>query len=193
MNKAFLDTCVLWPNRQRDILLSLAVESCYRPLWSDAVLRELEYISIRKREAHGDDGDSARHRTNSLLLAMRREFPESEIVGWEHLEGTFHLRDANDEHVLAAAVTGRADVLVTSNTRDFPQTQLPSSMKVATPGAFTAMLATLNTAACWRAVHAIVQRSGVMGPRISSNDLLEQLSERYGMVEFVELLRSSPG
>ena len=38
----------------------------------------------------------------------------------KNLEATLFLPDADDRHVLAAAITGKAEVLLTNNLKDFP-------------------------------------------------------------------------
>src|SRR5256885_10004969 len=52
---------------------------------------------------------------------MIRRPPRSTLFPYTTLfRSSVSLPDANDRHVLAAAIKGRADVIVTYNTRDFP-------------------------------------------------------------------------
>jgi hypothetical protein len=50
---------------------------------------------------------------------MAAYFPDARVTGYESLIGSM-TNDPKDRHVLAAAVAGRADVLVTENLKDFP-------------------------------------------------------------------------
>lgn len=53
---------------------------------------------------------------------MRDAVPgwEVEAAGFEPLMASLELPDPNDVHVLAAAIAGRVDCIVTANLRDFP-------------------------------------------------------------------------
>ncbi len=63
-----------------------------------------------------------------LLAQMNRAFPDALVDGWPPLVETISLPDATDRHVVAAALSGRADVIVTENQKDFPPEELPVSM-----------------------------------------------------------------
>jgi predicted nucleic acid-binding protein len=107
----FLDTCVLLKPYLCDALLSIAEAGVYRPLWSPMVMAELERNLARR----GLDEKRIAHRLNQ----MNEAFPDANVTGYEALisEVTNHPKD---RHVLAAAVWGDAEVLVTENLRDFP-------------------------------------------------------------------------
>jgi predicted nucleic acid-binding protein len=113
MFPAFLDTCTLYGAYLCDSLLRLAEAGTYRPLWSAAVLDELERALV----ARGLEQKAVAHRIGE----MRRAFPDAEVRGYENLVETMTC-DPKDRHVLAAAVRSDAAVLVTFNIGDFPDT-----------------------------------------------------------------------
>ena len=121
MFAALLDTNVLWPSLHRDVLLSFAVEGIYRPLWSSAILDELAFHEARKLRQRGVGSGDAEARAARLIASMRAAFADSEVAGWQALEGTFGLPDVDDEHVIAAAVLGGAGVLVTTSETSGPR------------------------------------------------------------------------
>ena len=68
---------------------------------------------------------------------MREAFSDACVTGWEPLVTALTLPDSNDRHVLAAAIMGRADVIVTNNIKDFPEAVLePLSLSAQTPDEF---------------------------------------------------------
>lgn len=106
-----MDTCVLLKPYLCDTLLTISECGLYRPLWSGDVLIELDR-NLRKRGA-------SEHQVAHRLDQMRRHFPDAEVTGYQHLIGAME-NDPKDRHVLAAAVWGGAELLVTENLRDFP-------------------------------------------------------------------------
>ncbi|KEP69222.1 hypothetical protein DL1_04845 [Thioclava dalianensis] len=112
--KAVLDACVLYPTVLREILIGAAREGLYQPLWSARILEEWARAAARRNPA-----DEAFARGEIALLRAR--FPKAEIAAQPGLEARLHLPDENDIHVLAVAIAGSADAIVTLNAQDFPR------------------------------------------------------------------------
>lgn len=188
MFTATLDTSVLWPSLQRDFLLSLAVEGAYRPTWSSAILDELEYHEEAKLVKRGIPIAEAASRAVTLIAAMRREFADAEVEGWEPLEGTFGLPDQDDEHVVAAAVIAGAGAIVTENLKDFAAGKIPADIQVLSAREFAKNTVALNPRHALAAVQEIASRSGRHGAALTVEEILDTLRDRYGMIEAVEMM-----
>ncbi|MDV7088277.1 PIN domain-containing protein [Rhodococcus sp. IEGM 248] len=187
MFAAVLDTCVLWPSLQRDFLLSMAVESLYRPSWSEGILDELEFHETAKLERRGRSAAAAHVASARLVGTMREYFDDALVTGWEPLEGTFSLPDPDDEHVVAAAVVGGAGVIVTLNRKDFPRERVPGHIQVVSPAEFAADTVSVSPTAAARAVEMLATR--LVRPPMTVDEVLDLLMARYGMDDAVALLR----
>ena len=188
MFTATLDTSVLWPSLQRDFLLSLAIEGTYRPTWSSAILDELQFHEEAKLVKRGMPVAEAARRAATLIAAMRREFADAEVDGWQPLEGTFGLPDPDDEHVLAAAVIAGAGAIVTENLKDYPADRIPPGIQVLSAREFAKNTVALNPRLALAAVHEIASRSGRYGATLAVGEILETLRDRYGMIEAVDMM-----
>lgn len=116
--RAVLDACVLAPLLMREMLLAAAREQLFTPLWSARI--EAEWRDAAGKEARDLPADLV---AGDLALA-NAAFPRARVAGWEPIEPTVILPDVNDRHVLAAAIAGRANLIVTDNIRDFPLRRL---------------------------------------------------------------------
>lgn len=116
---AVLDACVLVPMALCDFLLRLAEEpAMYRPLWSEKILDETAK-ALKVKLNRTDEEIEWR------LNQMREAFPESMVaVPCDLLRAVEGIPDPDDRHVLAAAIMVRANVIVTQNTKHFPEKSL---------------------------------------------------------------------
>jgi predicted nucleic acid-binding protein len=112
--KALLDACVLYPTVLREILIGVAKAGLYQPLWSDRILEEWARATVKL-------GPGAEEIARGEIAVLRVEFPSASVSSKTGLEARLHLPDPADIHVLAAAIAGGADVIVTSNAQDFPR------------------------------------------------------------------------
>lgn len=111
---ALLDANALVPVALTDTLLRLAERDLYRPVWSEKILDEARRAILR---VHPEISPS---RVDARLRAMNEVFDDACVIGWEPLLEGLELPDRDDRHVLAAAIRGRAEVVVTANLSDFP-------------------------------------------------------------------------
>ena len=133
--RAVLDACVLYPPILRAILLDTARAGAFAPLVSARILEEWARAAARRSPAA-----AAAARQEAALI--RDRWPAAEIAADPDLEATLSLPDADDRHVLATAITGGADALVTLNVRDFPgRTLARHGMTLRTPDSLLVELA----------------------------------------------------
>lgn len=112
---ALLDACVLYPLAMADALMSLATTGLFAAKWTTRI--ECEWM--RSLEANRAD---LKGRLDYRRDQMRQAVPDWEVGerAWALCAHGLELPDPDDIHVLAAALAGHADCIVTSNLKDFP-------------------------------------------------------------------------
>lgn len=163
---AVLDACVLYPNALRDTLLRIAEVGIYQPLWSEKILDEVHGVLKRK----GRQADY-------VVGCLRQAFPDAMVYGWEPFESSMG-NHPKDRHVLAAAVRGHADVVVTANLKDFPASSLSGlDIEVQHPDLFLCYELEFAPGAIMQIVHEQAQDTGKEGrPRLTVDDVLDELT-----------------
>ncbi|BDT70281.1 hypothetical protein os1_44740 [Comamonadaceae bacterium OS-1] len=114
---AILDANVLYPQLLRDTLLSLAVARLYHARWTSTIHGEWTRNLLLTRP------DLAT-KLPAVVALMNSSVPDCLVTHYEKLAESLELPDPDDRHVLAAAIVGHADAIVTFNTKDFPDTVL---------------------------------------------------------------------
>lgn len=167
------DACVLDPAPLRDLLMRLALVDLFHARWSNEIHDEW----MRSVAANRPD-------ISPRSLARRRKLmdehsPDSLVTGYESLVPRLNLPDLDDRHVLAAAIHGGVNLILTFNLADFPASALrPHSIEAAHPDDFVAGL--LDEAS--DVVHEAVrrQRGALRNPPMSASELLDAL-EKCGL------------
>ena len=178
----------VWPSLQRDFVRSLAIEGLYRPLWSSAILAELEYHEKHKLIDRGEQPEVAAARARHLIDRMTTAFDDALVENLEPHDGTFGLPDPDDEHVVAAAVVGGAGAIVTDNLRDFPIARIPRTSRCRRqPGLQpTQWQSLLNSPGG----HYTPWPVDFSAPRLSIDEILTRLVERCRISEAADLIRA---
>ena len=112
--RVVLDACVLFPPVLREILLGCAGRGLFTPLWSARILEEWARATRRL-------GPEAELAARAEAVRVSLAFPQAAVAPRAGLEARLHLPDPDDIHVLATAIAGHADTILTFNATDFPR------------------------------------------------------------------------
>jgi len=181
---ALLDANVLYPAPLRDLLLQLAVADLFRAKWTADIHREW-IEALLEREPHRDR--AALERTRDLMNKAARDCL---VTGYEALITSLELPDPDDCHVLAAAIVGQCDVIVTQNLKDFPADTLAAfGVEVQHPDDFLSNQLNLHPGAFCEAVRKV--RTRLKNPPYSADDYLRTLTKQGLVVTVSELKQYS--
>jgi predicted nucleic acid-binding protein len=166
--RVVLDANVIFPASLRDILLRAASADLYRLYLTDDILNEtcLNLVSKGKMTEAG---------THRLSHAIRMSFPEAFVTDY-HLLIPSMTNQEKDRHVLAAAVKAGAQVIVTTNLKDFPPKSLaPFDIEAQSPDDFLVHLYYLD---CELIARIILDQAGELRkPGKTVPELLDILTQ----------------
>lgn len=118
-----LDTCVLLSNVLRRVLLRLAAQGCFIPVWSERIGNEWCRNAARI-------WDVPQTQVDAQWAALQQAFPLADLGDVGDQESGLRRSDPKDWHVIAAGraakgrFPGRSAAIVTRNIKDFNRTEL---------------------------------------------------------------------
>jgi predicted nucleic acid-binding protein len=177
---AVLDANVLYPAPVRDILLHIAAKGLYQPKWSSEIQDEwLRNLVVNRPDLKKENLDKT-------VAAMNVAFPDADVTNYEDLIPALNLPDEDDRHVMAAAIRGKANVIVTENSKDFPQDYVNThDIEVFSADEFLSRLIDIDKATVLEALAAQIRT--LKNPPQTKEQVLATL-ERNGLKKMVAAL-----
>ncbi len=178
---ALLDACVLYPAPLRDLLMQLTLADSFRARWTKDIHEEWIRNLLQNRP------DLKRHKLEQTRNLMNQNVRDCLVTDYQDLIPTLTLPDPDDRHILAAAITVQANVIVTFNQKDFPIATLePYGLQTQHPDDFVMRLMDLSPELVLLAVRR--QRQSLRNPPKSAEDTLGTL-QNQGLTRTVTALQ----
>lgn len=176
----FLDACVLYPALVRDLLIQCASSGLFRGKLTAQINQEWTSNLLRNRP------DLTHEQLERTCHLLERAMPDCLVTGYEALVSELELPDPDDRHVLAAAVICQAQVIVTYNLKDFPETVLePFSIEALHPDTFLRSQADLALPRFLGCIREILRR--LKNPPMSPTSYITDLAAQ-GLVQTASFL-----
>jgi hypothetical protein len=115
---AVFDACILYPFHLRNIVVQAAVDRLVEARWTDEIHDEwIRNLAARAPAIPMERLQSARRLMDDAL-------PAAMVTGYKDRIAEVNLPDPDDRHVVAAAITAGAALILTWNLRHFPAKEL---------------------------------------------------------------------
>ena len=177
-----LDANVLYPQLLRDTLLSLAGANLYHARWSATINAEWVRNLAKNKPDIAD-------KLSEVVKLMCASVPDCLVTHYEMLADSIELPDRDDRHVVAAAIVGHADAIVTFNLKDFPRAVLqPYGIEVQHPDEFVVNQLQLKKIPALSAIKKM--RARWTNPARSAQELITAFELR-GLPLTADLLREA--
>jgi predicted nucleic acid-binding protein len=151
--------------------MELASYRLFRAKWSEEIHNEWT------RNLLANNPNTKPENIQATREAMNQAVPDCLVSGHEKLIDSLSLPDAKDRHVLAAAITSNADVIITYNLKDFPAEVLRlHQVEAQHPDKFIRDLIDLHPDEVCRAAKKIRKR--LKNPPFSTDDYLMSLAKQ---------------
>lgn len=181
---ALLDANVLYSVVISDALMEVAATGIYAAKWSKAI--DDEWVSNLAKDRKRAESDFHPRRDLMHDACPDWEVPEE---GWKFIEPCVSLPDTNDRHVLAAAIAGHADSIVTINIKDFPASVLdPLGITVLHPDEFLLQQLQLAPLVVLPAFKAM--RARLKNPAFTPEKFVDAI-ERNGLIQTAAFLEQA--
>ena len=177
-----LDANVLYPQLLRDTLLSLAGANLYHARWSATINAEWVRNLAKNKPDIAD-------KLPEVVKLMCASVPDCLVTHYEMLADSIELPDRDDRYVVAAAIVGHADAIVTFNLKDFPRAVLqPYGIEVQHPDEFVVNQLQLKKIPALSAIKKM--RARWTNPARSAQELITAFELR-GLPLTADLLREA--
>jgi len=181
--RVFVDTNVLFPFSVMDLMLALTEDAVHEVIWTDRLLAEWERVIVGAQRRSAESAAA-------ITAAIRDYFGDSRIPesAYAHLVDGMPSADPDDRHHIAAAVAGKAKLVITWNRSDFPAQQLSAlGLRVADPDEY---LCELLRELPGEVAATVVRLAGEKRrPPLTAHDLVDNLA-KAGVPIFAAQLRA---
>jgi predicted nucleic acid-binding protein len=177
---ALLDANVLYSAPVRDLLLHLADVELFIPKWTELIQDEWIRSLLSNRP------ELELKSLNAAKRAMNIAFPDANVKDFQLLIEKIQLPDADDRHILAAAIHAKAHFIVTANMKHFPQKYLNNfSIQAIHPDDFVTQIFHQNRAVTIQGFNN--QVAHLKHPPMTKENVLNSL-DKCGLKKIVGLL-----